>query len=325
MKNLNKRSKCPIWQNYPADINVNENTSHVYIKDSPRAGGKFEINGEAMNDIIFSPLDDIQKAKLTTILVNQRQIGNKCPMVTIDLIERAKNATALPVYERANRLLRFMELKTQTVDDAICLNWEPAMVNIFDLGAMAWTESTKLEEVQYLLKYLISRNLVSDIGQNNYRITVDGYSYITDFMKNVDSNQSFVAMWFDENMTEPFEKGIEPAVLQAGYKPLRIDKKEHINKIDDEIIAEIRRSKFIIADFTQGDDGARGGVYYEAGFAHGLDLPVIFTCHKDSINNLHFDTSHYNHIVWDSPEDLREKLKNRILARFGEGVYPNSS
>ena len=309
MKNINKKSICPIWQNYPADIYVNANTSHVFIKDSPRAGGKFEVNGEAMNKICFNPLDDIQKAKLTTILVNQRQIGNKCPMVTIDLIKRAKNASALPVYERAKRLLRFMESKTQTIDDAICLNWETAISSESDWGAMAWTESIKLGEVQYLLKYLINRNLVSDIEQNNYRIAVDGYSYISEFMKNVDSNQSFVAMWFDENMTEVFEKGIEPAVLQAGYKPLRIDKKEHINKIDDEIIAEIRRSKFVIADFTQGNDGARGGVYYEAGFAHGLDLPVIFTCHKDSINNLHFDTSHYNHIVWDFPEDLREKLK----------------
>ncbi len=120
-------------------------------------------------------------------------------------------------------------------------------------------------------------------------------------------------------MQQALEHGIEPAIKDAGYKPLRIDQKEHINKIDDEIIAEIRRSRFLVADFTHGVDGARGGVYYEAGFAHGLNLPVIFTCREDAVEELHFDTEHYNHIVWTTPADLREKLTNRILAVIGEG------
>ena len=120
-------------------------------------------------------------------------------------------------------------------------------------------------------------------------------------------------------MDESYRNGVAPAVRDAGYNPLRIDQKEHINKIDDEIIAEIRRSKFLISDFTQGSDGARGGVYYEAGFAHGLGLPVIFTCRGDSLDNLHFDTNHYNHIVWTNSADLREKLTQRILAVMGTG------
>ena len=69
----------------------------------------------------------------------------------------------------------------------------------------------------------------------------------------------------------------------------------------DEIIAEIRRSRFLVADFTHGEDGARGGVYYEAGFANGLGIKVIHTCREDAVRTLHFDTSHINHIVWRSP------------------------
>ena len=129
-----------------------------------------------------------------------------------------------------------------------------------------------------------------------------------------ESTQCFVAMWFHESTTEAFENGISPALEETGYDPFRIDRKEHINRIDDEIIAEIRRSKFMVADFTHGEDGARGGVYYEAGFAFELNIPVIHTCREDLIDSLHFDTSHINHIVWSSPADLRKKLKNRILA-----------
>ena len=126
-----------------------------------------------------------------------------------------------------------------------------------------------------------------------------------------------------QHIANAYEDGIEAGIRDAGFSPLRIDRKDHINKIEDEIIAEIRRSRFVVADFSQGDDGARGGVYYEAGFAHGLDLPVIFTCHEKSLKDLHFDTAHYSHIVWADHAELREKLKNRILAVIGQGPVSN--
>lgn len=151
---------------------------------------------------------------------------------------------------------------------------------------------------------------------------MEGFSHIADQATNVDLAQAFVAMWFDPSMDDAYSQGIQPAIEEAGYKALRIDQKLHNNKIDDEIIAEIRRSKFLIADFTQGEDGARGGVYYEAGFAHGLGLKVIFTCREDAIEEVHFDTNHYNHVVWATPVELHKGVKDRILAEFGQGPLP---
>jgi hypothetical protein len=53
----------------------------------------------------------------------------------------------------------------------------------------------------------------------------------------------------------------------------RVDQKHHhLNKVDDEIIAEIRRSRFLVADFTCEPGKVRGGVYFEAGFAMGLNM-----------------------------------------------------
>ncbi|MBI4800932.1 MAG: hypothetical protein HY796_00225 [Elusimicrobia bacterium] len=69
----------------------------------------------------------------------------------------------------------------------------------------------------------------------------------------------------------------------------------------------------MIADFT----GQRGGVYFEAGFAEGLGRQVIRSCREDEKTELHFDVNHYNFIFWNSLEDLREKLKNRIAATVG--------
>jgi nucleoside 2-deoxyribosyltransferase len=76
------------------------------------------------------------------------------------------------------------------------------------------------------------------------------------------------------------------------------------------IVAEIRRSGLVVADFT----GNRGGVYFEAGFAMGLGIPVIWTCRDTDINAVHFDTRQYNHIVWKEAGDLREQLQRRIEA-----------
>ena len=38
-----------------------------------------------------------------------------------------------------------------------------------------------------------------------------------------------------------------------------------------------RHGGLVVADFT----GHRGGVYFEAGFARGLGIPVVWTCHKE--------------------------------------------
>lgn len=148
-------------------------------------------------------------------------------------------------------------------------------------------------------------------GGHTIVITAKGYERIYELEKtNSASNQAFVAMWFDFSLDNVYEEGFKKAIKDAGYEPIRIDKKEHNNIIDNEMIAEIRRSKFLIADFT----GHRGGVYYEAGFAHGLGIPVIFTCNKSDMKNAHFDIAHYPHITWENGTELYQKLVNWIRA-----------
>ena len=123
-------------------------------------------------------------------------------------------------------------------------------------------------------------------------------------------------MWFHEKLLPLWTKGIYKAISDAGYRPERIDRVEHNNKIDDQIIAMIRQSKFVIADFT----GGRGGVYFEAGFALGLGIPVIWTVREKRLNRVHFDNRQYNFVTWtDDVEDFRLRLQNRIEATIGPG------
>jgi hypothetical protein len=65
--------------------------------------------------------------------------------------------------------------------------------------------------------------------------------------------------------------------------------------------------------------GHRGGVYFEAGYAMGRGLPVIWTCKRDDIDTLHFDVRQYNCIDWTAPGDLATRLQKRIEALLGRG------
>ena len=75
----------------------------------------------------------------------------------------------------------------------------------------------------------------------------------------------------------------------------------------------------MVADFTHfAEKGVRGSVYYEAGFAYGLGLPVLYSCREDLKNELHFDTRQYPHILWKTPEDLYAELRDKIGALIGD-------
>jgi hypothetical protein len=131
------------------------------------------------------------------------------------------------------------------------------------------------------------------------------------------SNRAFVAMSFAAAQDEVWLKVIQPAVWDAGYNPIRVDKEEHSERIDDFIISQIRRCRFLVADFT----GQRNGVYFEAGFAHGLGRKVIWMCHESDKDNLHFDTRQFNHIMYKDLDKARKQLTERIVALEDQGTY----
>ena len=313
----NQNGGCPIWgPDFPAKSDDSPLRGIIDVYDSPRAGGPYQITYRAVDSLDRASSN--LRARLTTWPVDQRIQGGGQPHISLTVVDRVKANGSLPAHERAYRLLRLLARQIGTVGQSFDLFPYGISKDSNLLAAYAWSESTEWHEITYLFEYLLEEGFLQGrIGPDSIfdcTVTVNGYRHIGRQVASVDSAQAFIAMWFNDSTDNVYEDGIKAGVKDAGFNPRRIDRKDHINKIEDEIIAEIRRSRFLVADFTHGEDGARGGVYYEAGFAHGLGLPVIFTCHQDSLETLHFDTSHYNHIVWTEPEELRQKLKNRILA-----------
>lgn len=324
---------CPIWG---TEAMIRRLDPMWYGFNSVRAGGEYVIHKQA--EAKLPRISDEAKARLTTVLVDKRKLG-EVPHVTPELLDEAKAKEPLLVYERAERLLDELVGRPHRVGDTFCIllggrpfdqalavpeSTDHAGIQHFPLDrALAVSESMDYAEIQYFLRYLEERNWVRIYDTDAIEITVDGYARAQAMKANQNSSQAFIAMWINKEVQAVYKEGIVPAIQSCGYKDFRIIDDPKLDKIDDAIIAEIRRSRFMVADFTYGDNGIRGSVYYEAGFAQGLGIPVIRSCRSNQINDLHFDIRQYYHIAWDNPKGLKCELKKRILAIVGEG--PNVS
>lgn len=172
-------------------------------------------------------------------------------------------------------------------------------------------------EVLFYVKHLLQQHLLDAVGGSDppseIKVAVGGWARLEELERpSMESKQAFVAMWFDKQLDSAYRDGILKLEEDTGFRMLRVDAKQFNDKICDHIVAEIRRSRFMIADVTRH----RRAVYFEAGYAKGLGLEVIWTCREDHMKRAEriFDTRQYNHIVWTTPEDLRKKLRDRILA-----------
>ena len=323
---MNDNATCPIWGTPASEVRPS-GIDGRWI-ESPRAGGRYFISGTAETTV--KKRDASLKARLTTWLIDQRRLGVDCPEVNSATIRDSETRRPLPIRERADRFLQYLADREPYPGSGFpSLSYEIDREN-FLFALSAFESSADLSaidgqrrEIDFFADYLEEQGWIESFewrGNRGHRLTVAGHVRLAELEETyTPSSGAFIAMWFDETMNEAWDRGIVPAVRDAGYDPVRIDRKEHLNKIDDEIVAEIRRARFVVADFTDGDTGARGGVYYEAGFAHGLGIPVIFSCRKDRLEAVHFDTRQYNHIVWEKPEELRDQLTKRIAAVLGDG------
>ena len=281
------------------------------------------------------PLDEGAKVRLCAEIARQNVVYTTAPMLDDVLIRKMQSESALLMPKRLDLALEWLVHHSPRID-SIPLSKERITSFLAFSHCQGKTDEERTEvdvgEAAKIIDALAKEGFVEMIHYSFHsqpfyyhlpQVTHKGYARYEELQrKSVDSSLAFVAMWFHSSMDAVYKKAIEPAIKDAGYEPKRVDNIQHNRKIDDEIIALIRRSRFVVADFTAGKpEEPRGGVYYEAGFAYGLGREVIYACRSDFVEALHFDTRQYNHIVWeeDKLSDFRKALKHRIEATIGRG------
>lgn len=242
--------------------------------------------------------------------VREQNTAGIMPVFTRDLVRTVEHMTMPGFTDRAMRALAAM-----VQDRGIEVSYRPMdFPQVLSIQAVSY--SVDAEELEFLTRLLDSKGLVARSGSGILIVTPAGFLAVEELAQPRSvSAQGFVAMWFDGSMNDAYTLGFDQGIRNAGYKPLRIDNKEHAGPISDAILTEIRRSRFVVADYT----GTNNGVYFEAGFAMGLGIPVIPTCRADWLDKLHFDIRHINTLKWETPEHLAVSLAKRLSAVLGDG------
>ncbi len=304
---------------------------------SPRGGGLF---GRPWNYEDFPLIEENADQRLRIAASRNIFKMNRSglfPLITnLDDLKKLARHPRLRIQDRIDELLRCVEERGPISQPTRWAMNQCKKVAEFTERCMAATECRDYDELWWLADAALEQGFLKRHPGTGYQ---DGTWYLLsgqgamrlDRLRHAapDSDRAFVAMWFGDGMANAWSEAIKPGLSSAGYNAVRIDRKEHVNRIDAEIEAEIRQARLIVADFTCGfaDDNKtaipRGGVYFEAGFAHGLGIPVIWTCREDHVEHLHFDTRQYNHLLWQ-PDELgkfREGIKHRVIAAVGKGPF----
>ncbi len=266
--------------------------------------GRFVATGV----LLASRVSDADKSVMPYLSAHTRQAnvqGTVVELTAENWRDYARSHQNTPVRQKALALLDHLAKASRWPGDRVYLNYE-TNAPLFDAATA--------DEVGYLVEHLVSlkqlRSTALLAGGRELLVEPEGWVRLEPASGGGLPGRCFVAMSFDKSLDVAYADGIQPAVTDCGFAPVRVDLVEHNEKICDKILAEIRLAQLVVADFTLH----RAGVYFESGFAMGLGRPVIWTCRKDQLGEAHFDTRQYNHIDWESPAELRRKLADRIRA-----------
>ncbi len=295
--------QCPTCSEFTSSMTMKTMLSH----EENYSGKRHIISGYIRNlHDIYNETFDMDTASIEKLL------NNGDPRIIIPKT----------IDDKLNMILFYIKRKTSYPSENVRIN------NPNDYSICF---AKDFKEFTYYLDHLKEKGLISlqneNGNQRTYQLTIKGFDYLSNLQDfNIHSNKCFVAMSFTPEYEKLYAKAIKPAIEKAKYMPIRIDEVNSKNpdielNIDDRLIAEIRMSRFMVADFT----GQSLNVYYEAGFAYGLGMKVIRCCKKKAIDNgaLPFDTRNREHLSWeDGNEDVfLDSLYHRIVALLGEGTF----
>ncbi len=280
----------------------------VYGVKCPKCGD-YIITVEASVNLENTDLSDRQRANISGWLSE----NHKYEINSQNLDSYLVKISSPSFIEKADKLLSYVANLSEYAGRAIP----------FQISFISRSYCINETELRAIIEYLGETGRLFTIGggldlrTGRYKVGPKGWIRLEELSNKSISSQGFVAMWFADDMKPLYDEAIAPAISDAGYIPHRVDLREHNDKIDDEIISQIRKSRFVVADFT----GHRGGVYFEAGFAKGLGQEVFWLCNEDDLESLHFDIRQYNCITWSHSDrkELRKRLALRIESVLGIG------
>ena len=250
-----------------------------------------------------------------------RQIAPNTGLTPIDFKWVLDNIELPTPAQQADNLILYLSEHTQQLGQCIEIEYDSPQSG---KKIQAWIGAVDRTNLLEILKELTNNKLLTHPQQPSAAswrtsLTIAGWNRAEELKKvNKQSTQAFMAMKFEQQQQQFIKDKLAPVIKKMGFDlKLLPDIVSTENLIDNKLRVAIKRSRFLICDLTHGNRGA----YWEAGYAEGLGLPVIYICEKkilDAKQDIHFDVSHQEIYSW---EDGNEESIQSFLSKISDKIY----
>jgi hypothetical protein len=295
---------CPVSAD-PAQRHESRKEHEYY--DCPHCG-RFRLTRQARWNLKSTLEREPEKAMLLAHLLRRMQAGSEWPLVDEEMLEQLLATSQLPtVAEQGDNLVRWLGEQYRP--------GESADLTYRNHGAIIGAHSDV--GFGFVVSGLSRRTLLDgpvseghgegDLTAAHVMLTFEGWERYQELkMGAASGRRAFMAMPFgNPELTRIVTEFFIPAVAETGFELRRSIDHQPAGLIDEQMHVDIQAAWFLIADLTDGNQGA----YWEAGYAEGLRKPVIYTCKKSvfETEGTHFDTNHRVHVLWDA-ENLSDAV-----------------
>lgn len=272
-----------------------------YIGCSCSPGGSYCLESDS-----YEPINSLPHQKKRDMLhvlsayIRELTDCDEKVMLSANDIESIANSPRIPVTieDKGNRLLQYLYRHSEGPGEAIVIQPLSSSYNL--------TYSPNLQELVFIIDKLSNEDLLIREGMT-FKLTEKGWSEAAASAGGGKIMPCFVLISDEgDSRTEWVEK-LLPKIEQLGYLPrlLTHSKTQNREKYNLELIAD---SKLVIADLT----GQSPEVYLAAGFAFGLNIPVIWTVNNSDADHLFVQINEIRPIVWETAEELAVLLQQRL-------------
>ncbi len=326
---MDNRTPCPICRT-PNVARAAAGTSTAEIH-CPRCG-RFQVQTLAETQLLNSPPAFPPQHLLSGLCRNTWDALGEKVLVTVDLFKswaELDKAAKLVVPRdtdlatKADYLLRHVRRRSRTLAEAV--SFSPAELAVGFCANKA--------ELLFCLRYLAEKGWIEEEAANpnprkagpqqggggvpSYRLTPAGWAALDAPSAPPGPPLAAVCLSLDKDADALWTQGLSAGLTAAGYTAVRLDGKEHANRITDDLVVSLRRSAVVVADLT----GQSPLAYFQAGVALGLGKPLFWTCEEGESRDrkLWLETRQYLVTPWtrDKLDEFARRLAQRVEAALG--------
>ncbi|MFA6475664.1 MAG: hypothetical protein WCV88_05740 [Patescibacteria group bacterium] len=309
-------TKCPLC-GYAAIKQRHNPTLDIYSVECPRCG-EYDIHSYTVSDQDIVAIVEKNKHILSGIARELYEAKEQSPSYTNDTIDSyIKNHYLVPsendIDQKLKKILNYIANQTKYFGELIQINLDHDYPIAY---------ATNSREFIALLNLLIASGYIENTsrptGVWHVQLSLKGWESTKGILSNQqEKDRAFLAVWFDDEM-DPVIASMKKVVSSAGYNPICLKGEHFSDPIMIKALSEIKQSRFIVADLT----GMRQSVFFEIGFAHALDIEIIYVIKNGADldeadrSKLEYYVSHYQCHRYNNTDALEIILHDAIGARI---------